>query len=128
MGHGVPVNEKNAIEYGQSTSAPRDSEEEEQDEDEEEESSSFWNIAKQTKLSKKITIFIRERFWLEVHGIIDRPPASELALAPDVTDLINSNGEADSTGANGNAENRTRVKTEVKLENVFAPGEIVTLE
>lgn len=107
----LSMNEKTAIKKGLSISIPTDGEKEEDIE-----TSKWWEIGNNEILSENITIFIRERFWLEYHGIIDSPIAPT-AISDEVIEVHPS-------AANGNLE----IRSPIKRENVFAPGEVITLD
>lgn len=120
------VHEETAVKWGLSVGVSRDGEEGEADN-----VVCPVRIRKRRKLPKPITIFVRERFWLESRRIIDlngnayrppnRPPAPVVDLEIDDGDDDEEPGEQD--------EVEKEVKKEVKQESqIFAPGEIIELD
>lgn len=97
----LSMNETTSIKKGLSISIPKDGEEED-----DVKSWDWWEVTKKRILPKSITIFIRERFCLEFHGIIDGP------VAPSPT----------------SSEVEEVHPKEVKSESVVMPGEINTLD
>ncbi len=111
------VHEEKAMKWGLSVGVRRDGEAIEKTSID-----AKFKIKKRKKLPKTITIYVRERFWLESRRIIDlngkayRPPVRPANPIPAPVDVIDLNDEAEGEDMN--------VKREC---NVFGPGEVIDL-
>jgi len=126
----APVNEETAIKWGLSVGVSGEGATEPS-----EDHVTDYKITKRKKLKKNITIFVREKFWLESRRIIENgkayiPPPREEPSTPEVVDLENPAEPDDDYGdTNGGSASRPDVKDEwIAQVNVFAPGEIITLD